>query len=145
MRALLFVAAAGLVLGGCDQIQNFAQKAKPAPAAPAAPAPAQAAAAPALEATPAAPAADTAAVPASAQAPAGPPTVQVVHWSPADYAKREKHLQAMIANAETRDTTGETQRRAEEGRYRRAHCASRACTEASYASEEAWLKQWEGS
>lgn len=130
----LTVAAAALSLAACDQLQK-----KAAPAAP----PAQAAAAPAPAAPPAQDAALNA-VPAAAQAPAGPaPAVE--HWSRADFAKREARLAAMIANAETRDTSGETQRRAEEGRYQRARCASRACIEASYASEETWLRQWEGS
>ena len=137
MRALFLIAAAALALAGCDQLQNpFGPKAaKPAPAAQAA--------APAPAPAPAAPPAEPAAAPASA-APA-PAVIQPVRWSPADYGKREAHLAALIANAETRDTSGETQRRAAEGRARRAHCATRACIEGSYAAEEAWLKQWEGS
>jgi hypothetical protein len=51
----------------------------------------------------------------------------------------------LIANAETRDGSGETQRRADEGRYRRSRCATKACIEQSYAAEEAWMRQWEGS
>ena len=86
-----------------------------------------------------------AALPASVVAPAAAPTPHVESWSRADFAKRERRLAALIANAETRDGSGETQRRAEEGAYHRAHCATRACMEASYAAEEAWLKQWEGS
>jgi hypothetical protein len=68
-----------------------------------------------------------------------------VRWSPADYAQRERRLTALIANAETRDGSGQTQARADEGRYRRSRCTTRACIEQSYASEEAWLRQWEGA
>jgi hypothetical protein len=145
----LLIAAAALSLAGCDAIKtHLADKsAKPAPpaAAPAASVTAAAEAPPA--AAPVAPAAEAAAVPAAAQAPAAPaaPAVQVVRFSPVDYAKRERRLNALIANAETRDTSGETQRRAEEGRYRRSRCSTRACIEASYAAEESWLRQWEGS
>lgn len=140
MRVLLLAAVAAFALAGCDAVQNpFAPKAaKPAAAPAPAPAP-QAVAAP-----PAAPTAEAAAQPA-AQAAATPDAVTVVRWSRADYAKREARLSALIANAETRDTTGETQRRAAEGRAIRARCSTRACIEASYASEEAWMKQWESS
>jgi hypothetical protein len=68
-----------------------------------------------------------------------------VRFSPVDYGKRERRLEALIANAETRDTTGETQYRAREGRAQRARCTTRACIERSYAVEEAWMRKWEGS
>ncbi|HEY2751826.1 hypothetical protein [Phenylobacterium sp.] len=68
-----------------------------------------------------------------------------VHFSPADFAAHERRLNALIANAETRDTTGETQARAEHGYAERMHCATRACIERSYADEEAWLRHWEGA
>jgi hypothetical protein len=145
MRTAILIAVSALAIAGCDAKNPFAKKAE-APAAP----PVQAAAAPAAApVAQAAPAADTAATPAAATeaapASAGPPRPEVVRWSPADYAKRERRLQALIANAETRDGSGETQHRAGEGRYVRSRCTTRACIEQSYASEEAWLRQWESS
>jgi hypothetical protein len=96
---------------------------------------------PATATTPAA-----ATAPASASAPATPVVAEErVRFSPVDYGKRERRLNALIANAETRDTTGETQYRAREGRAQRARCPTRACIERSYAAEEAWLRKWEGS
>ena len=152
MRSSLIVIAAACSLCACGPVQNpFAAKAAK-PAAASESALTVQAAAPAAEPAPAATAApgvETAAAgPANIAPPpaaTAPPAVDTVRWSRADYAKREARLAALIANAETRDTSGETQSRAEEGRYRRAHCATRACIEQSYAAEEAWLKQWEGS
>jgi len=102
-----------------------------------------------------APAATSEPVPAAAPLPtAGPETAPAptqavrdapVRFSQADYGARERRLSALIANAETRDTTGETQYRASEGRAQRQRCTSKACIERSYAVEEAWMRKWEGS
>ncbi|MFL5295137.1 MAG: hypothetical protein ACJ798_02030 [Phenylobacterium sp.] len=149
MRVLFaLAAAAALTLAGCDAIQNpFAAKSAK-PAAPAPPAPVQSATAPSPP-EPAAPAAapEAVAVPAAAQTAAAtpPPPVEVVHWARADYPQRERRLEALIANAETRDTLGDTHRVVAEADQRRARCATRSCIERAYAEEEAWLRQWEGS
>lgn len=112
--------------------------------APATPAVVEATAAPGLNAPEPSPSGPPALAPAAA-----PPATTVaearVRYSPVDYGKRERRLDALIANAETRDTTGETQYRAREGRAQRARCTTRACIERSYAAEEAWLRKWEGS
>jgi colicin import membrane protein len=120
--------------------------------AAAAPAAAASAPAPAASTMPLSPAPETApAPPAAADLPPPPPPPpplpreQAVRYSPADYGARERRLAALIANAETRDTSGETQARAGEGRAQRERCATRACIERSYAAEEIWLRRWEGS
>ena len=77
--------------------------------------------------------------------PPAPPSEAPVRFSRADFSAHERRLAALIANAETRDTSGETQYRAEHGEAERQHCATRACIERSYAAEEAWLRHWEGS
>lgn len=89
----------------------------------------------------------TQAAPAAPPAAAAPPAhrEERVHFSPADYSARERRLSALIANAETRDTTGETQYRAGEGRAQRQRCMTKVCIERSYAVEEAWLRRWEGA
>lgn len=141
MRGSVWLVASVLVVAaaGCSRQPKTAAAPPPAEAAPA-PAPASAA-------IPASPAGET--VPASpAAAPLPPPPLpreDAVRYSPADYGARERRLAALIANAETRDTSGETQYRAREGRAQREHCATRACVERSYADEETWLRRWEGS
>ncbi|HEX5264340.1 MAG TPA: hypothetical protein VFW13_12485 [Phenylobacterium sp.] len=102
------------------------------------PAPATSAAAVEPQATPAP-------APTAAPAPRAPPSEAPVRFSRDDFSAHEHRLAALIANAETRDTSGETQYRAEHGEAERQHCATRACIERSYAAEEAWLRQWEGS
>lgn len=130
MRGSVWLAASVLVVAaGCSRQPKT--EAAPPPVA-SAPAPA-----PAAETVPA--------PPAAAPALAPPPKTEAVHYSPADYSARERRLAALIANAETRDTSGETQSRAREGRAQRERCATRACVERSYADEEAWLRRWEGS
>ncbi|WP_372786239.1 hypothetical protein [Phenylobacterium sp.] len=116
--------------------------AAPPPAAPAA-APATTPAATPPEATPAPE--PTPAAAATPESPRPEPKVEAVRWSRADYGARERRLSALIANAETRDTTGETQYRASEGRAQRQRCTTKACIERSYAVEEAWMRKWEGS
>ena len=107
----------------------------PAPAAPAQPA--EPAAPPAAEAPPPPPA-----EPAVPPAPAPPAPV---HISPSDYGPPERRINALINNAESRDTSGETQYVAEEGYRQREHCTTRACILHAYAAEEAHLRKWEGS
>jgi hypothetical protein len=68
-----------------------------------------------------------------------------VRFSPADYAARERRLMELIVNAEDRDTSGDTQHLAAEGRAQRQRCTTRACIEQSYAAEEASLRRWEGA
>jgi len=124
----LTVSIAALALAACSP----RQEAKPAPPPPAAP-----------EALPAAaPAAELPATPASAPP---PPPPEIVHFSPADYGARERRIAALINNAESRDTLGETPRIAAQGRAERQRCSTRACIERSYAAEEARLRKWEGS
>jgi hypothetical protein len=79
------------------------------------------------------------------ESPPPPAKAEAVQFSRADYGARERRLSALIANAETRDTTGETQYRANEGRAERQRCTTKACIERSYAVEEAWMRKWEGS
>jgi hypothetical protein len=117
-------------------------KPKTAAAPPAAPAPAATPAAASPE-TP--PAAEPTPVATPESPPPPPAQAQPVRFSRADYGARERRLSALIANAETRDTTGETQYRANEGRAQRQRCATKACIERSYAVEEAWMRHWEGS
>lgn len=107
----------------------------PAPAAPtatdqAAPATATAEATPAAEATPTA---------------VSPPSPEIVRFSPGDYPAQERRIDGLIANAVSRDTTGDTQREAAEARAQRARCTTRTCIKRSYAAEEARLRRWEGS
>lgn len=132
MRGSVWIVASVLVVAAAGCSRQPTTAAAPPPAA-AAPAPA-----PAPETVPATPAA----VPLP---PPPPPREETVHYSRADYGARERRLEALIANAETRDTSGETQYRAREGRAQRERCATRACIERSYADEEAWLRRWEGS
>jgi len=124
-----------LALAGCSK-----------PAAPtgpaAAPPPAAAAAAP--EAQPAAPAPPESAAPATS-APEPAATPKVIRFSPGDYPAQERRIAALIANAETRDTLGETRQIAARAESQRARCASAACIKGSYAAEEARLRKWEGS
>jgi hypothetical protein len=145
MRTAILIAVSALALGACYAIQNpFAkQDAKPA----AAPAPIQAAAAPApVAAPPEAPAADLNAIPASDQAAAPAAAApQIVRWAAADWPRQEHRLAALIANAETRDTIGDTHRVVSDADARRQRCTTKACIERAYADEEAWLRQWEGS
>ena len=145
---LAVLAAAFLATGlsGCwDGVPNpFAAKAKPAAPAPVAAAqPAAAAPAPSAEVAAQPSAAVTpAAAPAAATAPAAP---EVVRWVPAQWPREEHRLAALVANAETRDTLGETHRVVNDADARRQRCTTRACIQKAYADEEAWLRQWEGS
>jgi hypothetical protein len=83
--------------------------------------------------------------PKAAPAPSAPPIEAPVRFSRDDYSAHEHRLAALIANAETRDTSGETQYRANEGEAERHRCHTHACIERSYAAEESWLRIWEGS
>ena len=123
----MLVSAAALSLAACSPKQSAA----PAPAAPPAAAPAPAPPAPVAEA----------ALPAAGAAPAPPP----FHFSPGDFGAHERRVAALIANAETRDTLGETAGVTAESRYQRSRCPTKACVEKSYAAEEARLRKWEGS
>jgi hypothetical protein len=131
MRGSVWLVASVLVVAtaGCSRQPKTAAAPPPAAAAPA----------PAAETVPATPTA------APLPPPPLPPKEDAVRYSPADYGARERRLAALIANAETRDTSGETQYRAHEGRAQRERCTTRACVERSYADEEAWLRRWEGS
>jgi glucose/arabinose dehydrogenase len=137
----IMISAAALAMVGCSP-KPSAPPVAPIPPAPAAP-PLPAASAPTPESPPAAPVTPEAtAAPAPAAAPAPPPSV---HFSPADYPARERRIAALINNAESRDTSGETQYVAEQGRAQRQRCTTRACIESSYAAEEVRLRKWEGS
>lgn len=85
------------------------------------------------------------ATPAEPAAPAPPAAPEAVRFSPADYAVHERRVTALINNAESRDTSGETEYLAQQGRAQRQRCTTRACIEKSYAAEEARLRKWEGS
>jgi hypothetical protein len=135
--ALAMMAAA---LAACSPKQQAA-----APAAPAAPA-----AALVVTTAPAAaqqPTAAPDATPASAEAPpaAAAPPPEIVRFSPNDYPAQERRIDGLIANAISRDTTGETQQDAAEARAQRARCTTKTCIKRSYAAEEAKLRRWEGS
>jgi hypothetical protein len=130
--AWIVVSALALLAVGCSP------KPRTAEAPPAAPAPI-----PAAAPGPPEPAAEP--MPAAAPDLAPPPKAETIRFSQADYTARERRLAALIANAETRDTTGETQYRANEGRAQRQRCTTKACIERSYAVEEAWMRKWEGS
>jgi hypothetical protein len=132
--ALLIVAVLALA-GACSP-----QKPNAPPSAPTAPAPA-----PAGPQSPAPVAAPIAAeTPPPAAGPA-PTKAEAVRFSPVDYAAHERRVTALVDNAESRDTSGETQYLADQGRAERRRCATRACIERSYAAEEARLRKWEGS
>lgn len=142
--AWVVVPVLAVLAGGCSPRPKTAAAPAATSTAPATPAAVEGSAAPGLNA----PEPSTSGPPALAPAPAPPATTVAearVRYSPVDYGKRERRLDALIANAETRDTTGETQYRAREGRAQRARCTTRACIERSYAAEEAWLRKWEGS
>jgi hypothetical protein len=111
-----------------------------APAPPPAPVAAVTPPAP-KEATPAA----APAVPAETAAPAPPAAPEAVRFSPTDYGVHERRVTALINNAESRDTTGETQYLAQQARAQRMRCRTKACIEQSYAAEEARLRKWEGA
>ena len=134
--AWIVTSALALLAVGCSPKPRTAE----APPA-AAPAPTPAAVTP--EAPPAA--APTPVAAPQLPPPPPPPKSEPVRFSRADYGARERRLSALIANAETRDTTGETQYRANEGRAERQRCTTKACIERSYAVEEAWMRKWEGS
>ena len=74
-----------------------------------------------------------------------PPPPPPYHFTPSDFPKQERRIAGLIANAETRDSSGSTERTAGEGRYERERCRSKACVIRAYAAEEAKLRQWEGS
>jgi len=139
-----------VLAAGCDKLPGMGKAAAPAaPVAAAAPTPAPVQVQPASAAEPEAQAsaADATATPVAATVPPppAPPKVEAVRFSRADFGARERRLQALIANAETRDTSGETQYRAQRGEAERQRCSTRACIERSYAVEEAWMRKWEGS
>lgn len=150
MRAtvLMVVPVLALLSAGCDKLPKMGKASPTEPVAAAAPAPsATPAAAPAPveaqgEPAAAAPAAPT---PAAAQVPPPPAKLEAIRFSRADYGARERRLAALIGNAETRDTSGETQYRAQRGEAERQRCTTKACIERSYAAEEAWMRRWEGS
>jgi len=142
-QALILASAATLGLAGCSK-----------PAATSATTTAATAAAPASAPAPAAPPAATAeaapqtgsATPAVAVAPPAPPAQPaMVRFSPHDWAAQEHRIAALVANAETRDTLGQTQQVDAQAHAQRMRCTTTACIRASYAAEEAWLRQWEGS
>jgi hypothetical protein len=143
MRTSIWTMVSVLALGAACSPKPAAAPPPPPPAAEAPP-PLPAASAPAPESPQAAPMTpETTAQPA---APAGPgPTEGVVHFAPGDYPAKERRIAALIANAETRDTSGETAQVAAQGRAERQRCATKACIEQSYAAEEARLRKWEGS
>jgi hypothetical protein len=136
--AVILGLALTLAVAGCSRpAAHTATAAAPPPAAsPTAAAPA--ALAPATEPAAAVPAAPAAGAPA-------PGSPVFVRFSPGGYPAQERRVAALIANAETRDTTGETQYRANQGRAERQRCTTKACIERSYAVEEAWMRKWEGS
>jgi outer membrane biosynthesis protein TonB len=116
------------------------------PKPPAAPAPPAQPAEPAQPSTPTQP--EQPAVPEPPAAPEAPPPPAApapVRFSPSDYQAHERRIAALINNALSRDTTGETQHVAEQGHAEREHCTTKACIERSYAAEETWLRKWEGS
>jgi len=154
MRGSSFAVVAALttLVAGCDKLPNMGKPATPAPVAAATPPPAAlpVAVEPAPAASPETAAVGTAAsaampAPIQSQAAAPAPKVEAVRFSRTDYSARERRLAALIANAETRDTSGETQYRAQRGEAERQRCATKACIERSYATEEAWMRKWEGS
>jgi hypothetical protein len=140
MRALAWAAISVLAVAAaaCSPRQAAAPPAPPAPPAAAAP----------IEATPAAapqaPAPEPEA-PAPVALPAPPAAPAPFRFSLAEFGASERRINALINNAESRDTTGETQYIAEQGHAEREHCGSKACVQRSYANEEAHLRRWEGS
>lgn len=140
MRATagILLSVLAIAAAGCSPRQAAA------PPVPAAPSPPAAPAAPIEPAPPAEPQAPPA--PEPSPAPAAPPAPPApVRFSPADYGAQERRIHALINNAESRDTLGETQAIAEQSHAQRQHCTTRACILQSYAAEEAWLRKWEGS
>jgi hypothetical protein len=146
MRATVWftVSVLALALAACSPKQAAAPSPPPAPPPASEPAPPPAAAsAPGPESPQGAPATPENAVPAAAApAPAAPPPYR---FSPGDFGRQERRIAALIANAETRDTLGETAGVAAQGRRARERCTTRKCVEAAYAAEEARLRKWEGS
>jgi hypothetical protein len=150
----LTVCALTLALAACSPKPPAAPSPPPAPPASEPAPPLPAASAPAPESPQAAPVAPetTAATPPAppAQAAATAPAQAVqqpapVRFSPSDYAAQERRVAALINNAESRDTSGETQYVAQQGREQRERCTTRPCIAQSYAAEEAKLRKWEGS
>jgi hypothetical protein len=150
MRATVWltVSALALALAACSPKQAAAPSPPPpAPASEPAPPP-TAASAPSPESPPAAPPTPENAAPtgpAAMAAPVAPAAAPPYRFSPGDFPKQEHRIAALIANAESRDTSGETQYLAEQGRAQRARCATKPCVEQAYAAEEARLRKWEGS
>jgi len=142
MRGTVLITAAALAMGlaACSPKQAASPAAPPAPASEAPP-PLPAASAPAPEAPPAAPVSPE----TTAAMPAGPAAEPSYRFSPRDFGRQERRIAALIANAESRDTLGETPHVAAEGQRARERCATRKCVEAAYAAEEARLRKWEGS
>jgi hypothetical protein len=125
------VLAAGCTKGGASTEKPAAPAPAPVPVAAAAPAaPVPAAPQPVVEAS-----APAAAVP---QPPAPAP---LRRRDPG----RERRIALLIENAADRDPTGTVLADAEHAKAERAHCATQACIDRSYAQEEASLRQWEGS
>jgi hypothetical protein len=147
MRATVWltVSALALALAACSPKQAAAPSPPPpAPASEPAPPP-TAASAPGPESPPAAPPTPENAAPTGPAAPGALAAAPPYRFSPGDFPKQERRIAALIANAESRDTSGETQYLAEQGRAQRARCATRPCAEQAYAAEEARLRKWEGS
>ncbi len=132
MRSGLWAAA--LIVITCTACSKETAKAPPAPA--------ETASAPAASETQA-PVAETAPAPAapSVAAAAPAPPERVVTVVPA----RERRIQALLANASARDTTGEVEDDAARAAARRAACRTQACVDRSYAAQEASLRKWVGS
>jgi hypothetical protein len=145
MRTSVWLTASvmALALVACSPKQAAAPSPPPpAPASEPAPAPA-AASAPTPESPPAgAPTPENAAPTAG---PATPAAAAPYRFSPGDFGKQERRIAALIANAETRDTLGETAGIAAQGQRARERCTTRKCVEGAYAAEEARLRKWEGS
>jgi hypothetical protein len=142
---LAIVPVLAVLAAGCDKPPKVGKADPPAPVAAIGPAAATVEA----EAGPAPPTPTEVAAPHAAAPEAPPaapvPKAQPVRFSRADYSARERRLAALIANAETRDTSGETQYRAQRGEAERQRCSTKACIERSFAAEEAWMRRWEGS
>ncbi|HEV7384730.1 MAG TPA: hypothetical protein VGN89_07610 [Phenylobacterium sp.] len=150
MRATVWltVSALALALAACSPKQPAAPSPPPPPPASEPAPPPTAASAPGPESPPAAPPTPENAAPtgpAAMAAPVAPAAAPPYRFSSGDFPRQERRIAALIANAESRDTSGETQYLAEQGRAQRARCATRPCAEQAYAAEEARLRKWEGS
>jgi hypothetical protein len=144
MRAAVWLTASvmALALAACSPKQAAAPSPPPpAPASEPAPPP-SAASAPTPENPPAGSPTPENAAPTGPATPAAEPPYR---FSPGDFGKQERRIAALIANAESRDTLGETRGIAAQGQRARERCTTRKCVEAAYSAEEARLRKWEGS